>query len=298
MSDAKQEHFVPECHLNRFVNDDGYIFVWDKQAMKLFPSRPNDVCNQHLLYETKWIDAAEKLGEFVNKNGIEKKFWKYESSYDVCIGKLLNKVIKSEPVNLLSSDKRIINEYMALLYLRHPITMIDTMNYYLDAEKDVEGMMEGLDYLFDVWEWGSTRSIVEHSKRVGMFDFSIKNGPADSVYNLLSEMHMQLFISDECNFIISSYPMLIHGDQDVIHDIIVPVSKSAAIYYTNRIKTKKHSILTKVNSDIVKSINSLYMSKENKNARFVIANTREDIFKTIKMNYEIDHLSDFINQLH
>lgn len=297
MSDVKQEHFVPECHLNRFVNDDGYLIVWDKQDKKLFPARPNDVCNQHLLYETKWIDAAEKLGEFVNKNGIEKKIGKYESAYDVCIGKLLNSINKKESIKLLSSDKRIINEYMALLYLRHPITMIDTMNYYANAENDVEGLMEGLDYLFDVWEWGSTRSLVEHSKKVGMFDFSISDGPADSVYTLLNEMHMQLLVSTNCNYILSSYPMLIHGEHDSIHDIIVPIAKSVALYYTSRVKSKKRNMCTRVNADIVESINSLYMSANNKNARFVIATSKEDIFSSMKKDYKLNSLNDYIELL-
>lgn len=45
MNKVKQQHFVPQCYLKNFANEDT-LFVWDKIKKSIYPSPVKNVAQQ------------------------------------------------------------------------------------------------------------------------------------------------------------------------------------------------------------------------------------------------------------
>ena len=276
MNDTKREHYVPECYLELFTNSNGYLHVWDKERGKAFYARPKDVCNEHLLYETKWQGASEKLGEYVSKNGIEKELGKSESQYSHIIKRVLANVQNNGNYVIHNSDKQVINQFVSLLYIRHPIVMEDIMNFYNGVENEAQEFTKGINLLFHLWNWGSPASLIEHSKKRGMFNFDIMGSPANFIKTFLDELHLELWVSQGKEFITSSFPILAYEDDSNENDVILSISSKVALFYTGRIVEDRKKQRRFVDDDLVLLINKLHANRNNANGRFLLGSNLDE----------------------
>ena len=50
MSNKSLHHYVPQFYLKRFVDDDGHVWVYDKDTDRVFASAPKNVAAEHGFY--------------------------------------------------------------------------------------------------------------------------------------------------------------------------------------------------------------------------------------------------------
>lgn len=98
-SRAKNHHYVPRSYLARFVNDQGFLHVYDRAAKKLRTQRPKEVMKINSYYRQEWVPEGVDpnvleigLGEWLEaeaKHAIDKLHSKPEDLDDQDIANLL-----------------------------------------------------------------------------------------------------------------------------------------------------------------------------------------------------------------
>ena len=95
---VKGQHFVPKkAHLNKFCDDDGYLYVYDKDKLNSFRTTPHNVAKKHRFYD--FPEAEDR-----QKQKIERFFSKIEPIQDSLIEDFLEKVYFHQASDLLFTD--------------------------------------------------------------------------------------------------------------------------------------------------------------------------------------------------
>lgn len=68
---TEEQHFVPQLLLKQFSFDGKRVFVLDRKLNKIFTGSVKHLCYENDIYDVKWKDASEQLGQYVLDNIIE-----------------------------------------------------------------------------------------------------------------------------------------------------------------------------------------------------------------------------------
>lgn len=95
---VKGQHFVPKkAHLSKFCDDNGYLYVYDKDKLNSFRTTPHNVAKKNYFYD--FPEAEDR-----QKQKIERFFSEIEPIQDRLIEDFLEKVYFHQANNLLFSD--------------------------------------------------------------------------------------------------------------------------------------------------------------------------------------------------
>lgn len=99
MSKTKKEHFVPRCYLDRWANEKGQLYVYDKVAKKSRKSNKNDIACEKFFYDIdKSILTTDKIEMLKNLGidpDIDEQFIEHfmASNVEDAYSKMLKKII-------------------------------------------------------------------------------------------------------------------------------------------------------------------------------------------------------------
>ncbi|VAX18283.1 hypothetical protein MNBD_NITROSPINAE03-1360, partial [hydrothermal vent metagenome] len=101
MSNSRRHHFVPKMLLKRFTDDDGYLYVFDKDQPKNNIERrsPKGVFWGPYFYTSRTVDGTKDTT-------LEDDFSKLESDTDPIIKKIVRQARKGESPNLTEEEKK------------------------------------------------------------------------------------------------------------------------------------------------------------------------------------------------
>lgn len=282
------QHFVPRFYLENFTNH-GLLCVYDRDSKRFFDSTPDKMCKQRFLYETKWDSADPKLGKYVLYNKLEKRFSENETKWSVIIRKIIKLFDNNShkmPSGLICSkaEKDDIAEFIACTFLRHPIQMKNTIDYYADliADDSQLDLIHTIGDLFDIWGWGSPKSLLEHSVKTMSFDSEIDGSPINVLKSNIKQMNMFFICNNDSSFMTSSFPVL--GMDGLYQQVFFPISPRIIICCSDSPDTRdKRNRFNQATEGSVDILNTMYLAQSVKNCQYLIAHDKSVIAKAIDM---------------
>lgn len=283
------QHFVPKFFLRRFSGNDKEVFVIDrKKNARPYKSKVDKICYQNDLYEDKWEDVIEDFGKYVLDNQIEDYFSELESKTSPLLQYIDKEIGQGQrKIDFTKEQRDILIEFVTTLYLRNPFILNSIVSDYFGVENDpsMEGVMYVINYLFEIGKFGSPKSLVEHSKKIGIFNKEINGNPYDVEYQKLNKMSFVFWHSKEGEFVTSCFPMyIISSDGTHAERIVVPISSEIAIVFFDKLPYPlKQGAVIVIASELARANMQFYYNSYSSDvARFFIAKKPETLSKLIE----------------
>ncbi len=128
----KKQHFVPQCYLKDFADENYQLYVFDKFECRSFKSRVADIAQKHRFYDflQESDDAIPSAsdGDVVfslkfkddmpDPQSVEHALSKLEDDYAAALGELQQTIAKRKP--LTTEQKYIFSHFIAVQWRRTP----------------------------------------------------------------------------------------------------------------------------------------------------------------------------------
>lgn len=116
MTGPKLHHYVPQFHLRRFADAKGRLWVWDKQANRVFPTSPGGIAAETQFYR---LTQYEVLGH--DPLTMEKQLSALEREVAAITGQWLDWMPAMAPLDVMPiprANRRILAQFLAVQFLR------------------------------------------------------------------------------------------------------------------------------------------------------------------------------------
>ncbi|WHU03678.1 DUF4238 domain-containing protein [Sphingomonas sp. NIBR02145] len=131
MSDPKLHHYVPQFHLRRFADEQGRLWVWDKQSDRIFRTLPGGIAAEKQFYRLTQYEADGH-----DPLTMERQLSEMEGEVSLITGQWLEWLSQMEPpekVLIPRINRWIVARYLAVQLLR----TLDTREF-LSAIAEIE----------------------------------------------------------------------------------------------------------------------------------------------------------------
>jgi len=215
---TKDQHYVPQFYLRRFVRSDGKLEILDCERRQISSSRtPKSVCNEEYYYSVR-----NELDEV--SQDIEKKLGRIEDKVSESYDKIADKIRNSQQI--MNADKSIISSFISLQYLRGPYMrkQIERMN-----EKVVKEMIKMRMHMmpdngfFHEYEKDTGQIITEKQRAVIIemvdkeeYRVTTNNAPHLQMMGGMEKFHNLLFAKEWMIYISKSSKKFITSDNPVL----------------------------------------------------------------------------------
>lgn len=262
MGQTKQ-HYIPQCYLRRFTDDDVHINTYDKVNSKQYRVPVSTVCCINDLYtlSDEYVEQSNKEnGGNINKLSIEKDLFSkdVEPLYSQFLSQLDE--IKEEWVSgkdqyrLIYEEKKELALHIATQYLRHPVIGdAEADNYMrfeqagLDMVKEIMAVQTGKDEFRKL----DVKPVCEKPALHAMLTYM----DYDSLLKcagILANFHFVFWVSKDNEFYTSDFPVTVEPhvkDAQCLYDglvqfggeVMMPLSPSLSVslYDYNFFKDKQ-----------------------------------------------------------
>ena len=280
---TKKQHYIPRFYLERFTDNDGYLYIYDIENNHPFRTVPEKFGYERYLYETRLSKPNRNGEDFLLTNHIEDIFAQYEGKFDMFLKKLDRICTPNQRKNALilkSDEKKLLLSFIANLVFRNPITM-DYL--HLDEvpadifEEDAKAKLNEFLSIIDVCN--ADELLLAAIKKVMLTDESEKNN-IKSFIESNSDLHFTFFYSKGLQFITSSYPVILGNDITVVSEnkrcIFLALSPNLAVLYDNYDNSKeKNNRLGVVDDEVVEYCNMQQLKPIFNQNKYIIANSKE-----------------------
>lgn len=284
----KRQHFVPSFYLRNFTDCEGQIWVYNRIDNELFHNIPENICIKKFVYETQWENASEQLGKYVFFNDLEDFFAEKEKVWGPLIKTLLKRInidISENKYRLICSrkEKDTLIDFFLCTYFRNPSALQDVVDYYenvpIEDNKEIVENLNALKKQFDMWGFGSPKSLLQHTTKYTAFNSEMKGSPLNVYTNEFRNLQLCFIGTKDCTFITSSFPTIFMEDDDNHSQYyILPISPSVALLFTNdSLWRDRRNKITIIRDDQVSRINMRYTDYGEDVAQFLIAKDREKL---------------------
>lgn len=100
---VKQQHFVPQCYLKNFANEDKQLFVLDKITPSIYLSHVKNVAQEGYFYDFPDSFLPEELRDKTKSQVIENELSKVESRFGKFLKQIIDCLEEIEKNNLFDS---------------------------------------------------------------------------------------------------------------------------------------------------------------------------------------------------
>ena len=117
MTVSRRHHSVPQFHLKRFAATDGYLWVWDKAADRVFRTKPDSTAVEGDFYR---LHEFEKLGH--DPLVMEKQLSEMEGQMSLITEQWLGwlrSIDSGQGIEIPPPNRYIVSRFMAVQFLPH-----------------------------------------------------------------------------------------------------------------------------------------------------------------------------------
>lgn len=213
---TKNQHYVPQFYLRKFVNNKGKLEILDCERKKIvIPRPPKSVCNEEYYYS-----ANNKFDEV--SQVLEKEFQRIESDISKVYGNIAKKFINFEQIT--ENDKMLVATFMSLQYLRGPYMRKQTQKMNEQMFRQIIKLQFNSSYkFFDQYEKETGEKLTEEQRNkiiesVQKEEYRVEMGNTTHLHligemegfrNLLFGKEWQVYISKSSKkFITSDNPVI------------------------------------------------------------------------------------------
>lgn len=199
------------------------------------------------------------------------------------IRKLIHEINDGEKGRILSiTEKQLFDEFLTTLYIRNPYVLKTIIDYYegVDKETEVDSLMQAIEYLFDMFKWGSPISLLEFTVKRAAFTKDIAGSPYSVIYESFSKMKYVFWYAKDGGVLTSSFPMHISlWNEEKEKRILFPLSNEiAVVFYDTLPFPLTEGMVLEVDSTILEfNMDMFFMSYSKEMARFFIAKDEQSL---------------------
>ena len=274
------EHFIPQCYLKQFSQDNKHIYQIDMSDEKLTQKR---VSTESICYEKNLYEFKNESGDFMQRNLIEKSLSVFEADYINILRSIQSKAAHEENFHTLcflsKNEKKSLVFFLSTMVLRKPenikAAQETTMEVLGDLVTETTARNWALQYCLPI------------TKEIKLGEKNLLN----SFCSLFDNMAFQIGIADKDQLLTSDVPVILfEGDKpNKIHSAIFTLSPQLVLYMKKYETTKKElrnrlvyleiSDIEFINNSIIKRSNRWIYSKYplSKNKINQIVKLRKDI---------------------
>ena len=190
------------------------------------------------------------------------------------------------PSGLICSkeEKDELAEFIVCSFLRHPYQLKNTVDYYADLITD-DSHIEFIHLvgdLFNMWNWGSPKSLLEHSVKTMSFNPNLEGSPTNVLKTNLLQMNMFFICSTEKRFMTSSFPVL--GTNQDYQQIFFPISPDIILCYSDSSDTRnKRNRFNMATAESIDILNTMYLFQPENICRYLIAHEENNISSALDL---------------
>jgi hypothetical protein len=100
---VKQQHFVPQCYLKNFANEEHRLFVWDKIKKASYPSHVKNIAQERYFNDFPDSLLPDELRDKTKSQVIENDLSKVESRFGEFLAQIIDCLEEIEKNNLFDS---------------------------------------------------------------------------------------------------------------------------------------------------------------------------------------------------
>ena len=286
----KNQHYVSRFYLQNFTDADGYLWVYDTQNSCVKRLRPNSICVENYLYETKFED--ERAGKFVNPNEIECCFCKYEGEYSNLVRKIKSICVPEQNTNALilhTKEKRVLISFVVNLFIRNPQNMqklnltelpnevYNSKDYQIVAKKLLDE--SGID---------DAKSIFLASQKNVMLTEKFPGSLPMQIIENLSSLNFTFLFAQEDMFITSDVPVSAGEDSSIAdgnpNSLFFALTPKVAVIFGNyQFLACKRNRMVPIKHDAVLHLNQLsVVQMHDLHRRWIISCSKDQIEKYVR----------------
>lgn len=280
---TKKQHYVPRYYLKNFTDRNGFLHVYQRDKRRFIKSRPEDICYEDYLYETRWESADSRLGEFILPNKIEKSLSELESSHNALLKKII--LITLDPHNkdaliCNSDEKKELALFTISMFIRNPWALsrfkFDVVPVGImddPASRKIEQCLKNINF-------GRIEPII----KAGIKKALLTTAPGGMMLQIaaqLQKLHMCFLVAADSPFVTSNFPVVfetyeIEEDHSVLSNVLVPLCPQVALQYSNDPVVKPyHNRCVSLKSKYIATLNKHFTSGEADQYRMIISHSDE-----------------------
>ena len=266
---TKNQHYVPRFYLRNFADKNGYLWAYDTQNDCIKKVKPESICSEKYLYETKFENASEQAGKYVIPNDIEKIFSKYEYEFSRLIKKIKAICVPEQNKNVLilhTVEKEIFFSFIANLCIRNPLNMHTLKIFDLPVNVYASEEYKNINFILDETGIGRTKSIFLAAQKKALLTEEFSNSLPEQIKKALSNLNFVFFYAQEDMFLTSDIPVIIGDDLYIKDDnttcLFLALAPKIAVLFgnypnskcmRNRMISIKHNIVHHFNQQLFKT---------------------------------------------
>lgn len=278
---TKRQHYVPQFYLKRFVDDKGFLHIYDMSKDRIFKTAPKDFAFEDFLYETEYQKAPITGEKYVLVNHIENTFAKYEAEFAnlLCV---LDKVCtpKQNPIALIckSEEKKVLCRFIVNLIFRNPYTMKALELYNIPKEFKESEDMSSIRQIIDSLELGDAESIVLAAQLKGVITEEHDNNDVWRFINHINKLNFMFMFAKNKEFVTTTFPANIGIDNSIPYKdktcVFLALSPKLAVIFGDYPDSKRNRLVL-VDDEIVEYFNSSQFKQIYGDNRYIICNSNK-----------------------
>ena len=269
---TKRQHYLPKMYLKNFTDETGKLWKKDLNYGKYSKKSPTQICYKEFLYETPWKVSGNRTPPFAMLNYLENYFSSRESVYKDCISAIIKKLCGDRPgiFDITDNERKILAEFTANLFLRHPHTM-DVIGLDKTSEEDAfRHHAFALKQLFGV----EAETVIKFERKCQWLDSRFPGGYFQDVQKLFENMRLTFFVSKSREFVTCDWPFLCALQEGCFIVFILPLTPNCCICYSRLPVQEK---VTLISDEMIVKYNKLHIEKASSYITSLFARNKEDI---------------------
>lgn len=283
-----KEHYVPQFYLNKFINENGLLHIYDLRQKKFYTQKPKNVCFKKNLYEVEWRNANLKLGKYVLVNNIENEFCRYESEFAILLQKIIAICTSEQNPNALilyGKEKEVLFRFVVNLMVRNPLNMDSlALSDIPEKIKNSDEMALFRDVMCKMGLGGADSIYLAAQKNVMLTD-EIEGSFPQEYAQYLKKFCFTFFYASNSEFITSDIPVCLGNDCTISDEdktclYLVLSPKIAVLFGNYNMYQMRKNRMIKIENEIVDMFN-VQIVKHHNNINMLIGTSRELIEKYV-----------------
>ncbi len=284
---TKKQHYVPRFYLERFVDEQGGVHVYDFKQNKFYKTKPEGICCQNCLYEVEWNGSERVYGKYMLPNHLEDIFSRYENEFSRFLRKM-DRICRSDqnPDALICSteDKNILYRLVVNFFIRTPQVMDALSVNEIPKELEEVEWIGALHEALDLMGMGGWDSIVKMAVKKAYMTEEYGGGPVYDLINEIGNLNFTFYRAQEGCFITSDQPVFIGVDKHILTGdkqcLYFALSPKVIVLFGDYEESKhKKNRMVIIRDSFVDDFNMITVNKIKELKGKIIANSRGGIMK-------------------
>ena len=266
---TSREHYVPQFYLKSFADEFGKLIVYDVVKDSFSTQKPEAICFENNLYETKFDGNVQLNYKYVTHNEIEQTLSGYESEFAALLGIIKKRCIKGQnpKAHILEGEQiSVLRRFVVNMLVRNPINMEKLRINSLDDDFFKSDFYKQLSFVLSEMGMGGENSLCIAAKKKAFLTFDEEDSLPCNLVKALKDLDYVFFYANEGEFISGDNPVCFGTDPYIKSTnntcLFFPLTPKVAVLFGNYTDSRKtNNKMIGINKNVVLSLSKQMVDK-------------------------------------